>query len=345
MSQVPRKSVRNKDGSRKASSGESQPSLEGAKGANRQPTAALGAGYLLALHKKMGREAFSRLLKTPFASTMNGLMIAIAFTLPALLYLLVINLQLLGGSWDGLPRVSVYLEAKVQSQTTNGLMKKARNSQLFDQVVYISPEQGMKDFQQKAGISSVASELGFNPLPGVIQLTAKADADYQKLNALVVSLEQEAGVDQVRLDRQWVQRLHAILGLLEQIVYTMGVLLSLTILLVISNTIRLNIESRRDEIRIIKMVGGTDGFISLPFIYMGIWYGLSGAILAQVTLLLVMALLSDQIVQLAGLYSTEVDLQGPGITVFFTMVSVGILLGIAGAVVGCYRHLRTLSPV
>ncbi|OED47171.1 hypothetical protein ACH42_03325 [Endozoicomonas sp. (ex Bugula neritina AB1)] len=346
MSQNPRKSVRNKDGSRRVvTSEEDSKNHDAHKGAQRQQAAKLSIQYLRALHVQMGKEAYHRLLKTPFASLMNSLMIAVAFTLPALLYLLVINLQVLGGSWDGQPRVSVYLNEGIKQQAIDSLLKEISATKTFEEVIYVSPEQGLKDFQNKAGVTNIASELGFNPLPGVIQLTAPADVAYQKLNAFVDVFRSKAGVDQVKLDRQWVQRLHAILGLLENVVYTLGVLLSLTVLLVISNTIRLNIESRRDEIRIIKMVGGTDGFITLPFLYMGIWYGLAGAIIAQVVIFIVMILLAGQVSSLSGLYNSGMAMQGSSLAMFSTMLFTGILLGIMGAIVSCYRHLRTLRPV
>ena len=345
MSQNPRKSVRNKDGSRRLASAEGSHSKDGQRGAHRRQETTLSIHYLVALHKQMGKEAFHRLMSTPVASLMNSLMIAVAFTLPALLYLLVANLQAAGGNWDGQPRVSVYLNSGIKQSVIDSLLKEAKATDLFEEVLYISPGQGIKDFQKKAGVTNVAAELGFNPLPGVIQLTAPADLPYQKLDSFVEIFRKKSGIDQVKLDRQWVQRLHAILGLLENIVYTLGVLLCLTVLLVISNTIRLNIESRREEIRIIKMVGGTDGFITLPFLYMGIWYGLAGAIIAQVIVFVVMLLLAGQVLALSSLYSSSIAIQGPGLMMFLTMLLTGVLLGVIGAVISCYRHLRTLRPV
>ncbi len=335
MSQNSRKGVRSKH---------SQGS-DSARGAERQQAARLSIRYLFDLHKKTGKEAFCRLMKTPVASVMNGLMIAVAFTLPVLLYLLVINLQIVSNSWDGQPGVSVYLDEGIKQQRVDDLIKLTKEYSIFEQVDYISPDQGLADFQQKASIASIASELGFNPLPGVIQLIAYPETSYHQLDAFVTSFEKRSGVDQVRLDRQWVQRLQAILTLLERVVYTLGALLGLTVLLVISNTIRLNIESRREEIRIIKMVGGTDGFVTMPFLYMGVWYGLLGAIMAQVMILVVMTFLGEQILSLVGLYQSSMTIQEPGFSTFLTMMITGVFLGVMGAVVSCYRHLRTLRPV
>lgn len=345
-----RKNVRNQGDRRRSASPEVAASEKHGKsdanrGAQRQQVAKLSIQYLVALHRQMVREALNRLLEAPLASLMNSLMIAVAFTLPALLFLLVVNLQAVGGNWDGQPRVSVYLDSDIKQSMIDRLLKEAEAAEVFESIAYVSPDQGLKAFQKKAGISNIVTDLGFNPLPGVIQLTAPADVLYQDLEAFVETSRKKNGVDQVRLDREWIQRLHAILGLLEHTVYVLGILLGITVLLVISNTIRLNVESRRDEIRIIKMVGGTDGFITLPFLYMGVWYGLIGAIIAQVIVQIVMLLLSGQIVSLSGLYNSDITMMGPGIGLFFSMLSTGIVLGITGAVVSCYRHLRTLRPV
>lgn len=313
-------------------------------GAQRQQIATLSFQYLLELQKKMGKEAFTRLAKSPLASLLNSLMIAVAFTLPALLYLLVLNLQVLGGHWDGQPKLSVYFNVELRQTRIDQLVEDARNNPAFESVEYISPGQGLKDFQEKSAIGNIAGELGFNPLPAVMVLTPPVNTSFEQLEKLAEAFEQQNGVSQVQMDRQWVQRLNAILHLLERFVSTLGILLALTVLLVISNTIRLSIESRRDEIRIIKMVGGTDGFITLPFLYMGAWYGMIGAVMAQILIVVVVSAVSDQIMRLAGLYNSGITIQGAGFGIFLSLLITGVVLGIIGASVSCHRHLSTLVP-
>lgn len=315
-----------------------------ARGAQRQQAASLDFGYLIGLQKQMGREAFSRLLKSPLATVLNSLMIAVAFALPALLYLMVLNLQVLGGSWDGQPRISVYLNQGLNQQRINAVVNVAEQDENLVDVVYISPDQGLKDFREKSGVGDITSELGFNPLPGVLVLTPALETTVTQLENIVTDYQKLSGVNQVQVDREWVQRLNAILELLERAVMTLGVLLGVTALLVIINTLRLNIESRRDEIRIVKMVGGTDGFITLPFIYMGAWYGIAGAILAQIITLLVMSAVSDQVMSLAGLYNSGLNMETAGFSMFGALLATGVLLGITGAKLSCHRHLRTLAP-
>lgn len=314
------------------------------RGANRQVAATLTFHSLISLHHQVGKDALGRLLKTPLASLLNGVLIAVAFSLPVLLFVLVDNFQQLGATWDGQPRISVYLSSGVNQKTIDQRIADYREHSLIEQVVYISPEQGLQDFQQKAGLQDVIAHLGFNPLPGVIQLVPAREASFQQLDDAVVTFQSMEGVEQARLDRQWVQRLQAILMMLERFSMMLGGLLGLTVILVISNTVRLNIESRKEEIKVVSMVGGTRSFIAMPFIYMGVWYGVMGAVLAQVIVFSLITVLSNEVMNLAGLYNSEMVLSGPGFAVLGALLLSGIFLGILGAMGSCYRHFQALVP-
>ncbi|WBA82577.1 permease-like cell division protein FtsX [Endozoicomonas sp. GU-1] len=314
------------------------------RGANRQTVATLTLHSFLSLHRQVGRDALTRLLNNPVASLLNSLLIAVAFSLPVLLFVLVSNVQVLGAAWDGQPKISIYLNHGVSQKIIDQRIADYRQDPLIKEVVYLSPEQGVNDFQQKAGLQDVISQLGFNPLPGVIELLPAIEASFEQLDDAVVHYQQMEGVDQVRLDRQWVQRLQAILTMLERFAIMLGGILGLTVVLVISNTVRLSIESRRDEIKIISMVGGTRGFIAMPFIYMGIWYGVIGAILAQVIVFSLLAVLSHEMMNIAGLYNSEMVLSGPGFGVLGVLLLAGIAFGVLGAISSCYRHFQALVP-
>ncbi|MBO9480878.1 MULTISPECIES: permease-like cell division protein FtsX [Gammaproteobacteria] len=314
------------------------------RGANRQTVATLTLHSFVSLHRQVGRDALTRLLNNPVASLLNSLLIAVAFSLPVLLFVLVSNVQVLGAAWDGQPKISIYLNHGVSQKIIDQRIADYRQDPLIKEVVYLSPEQGVNDFQQKAGLQDVISQLGFNPLPGVIALLPVSEASFEQLDDAVVHYQQMEGVDQVRLDRQWVQRLQAILTMLERFAVMLGGILGLTVVLVISNTVRLSIESRRDEIKIISMVGGTRGFIAMPFIYMGIWYGVIGAILAQVIVFSLLAVLSHEMMNIAGLYNSEMVLSGPGFGVLGVLLLAGIAFGVLGAMSSCYRHFQALVP-
>ncbi|USE37269.1 ABC transporter permease [Endozoicomonas sp. SCSIO W0465] len=258
--------------------------------------------------------------------------------------MLVSNVQILGATWDGHPKISIYLNHGVSQKTIDQRLADYRENPLIKEVVYISPEQGVNDFQQQAGLQDVIAQLGFNPLPGVIELRPVNEASFEQLDEALVYFQRMDGVDQVRLDRQWVQRLQTILTMLERFAFMLGGILGLTVVLVISNTVRLSIESRRDEIKIISMVGGTRGFIAMPFIYMGIWYGVMGAVLAQVIVFSLLSVLSHEMMKIAGLYSSEMVLSYPGFSILGSLLLFGIAFGVLGAISSCYRHFQVLVP-
>ena len=314
------------------------------KGAERQAVATLTFAAHAALHRQVATDALARLLKAPVATMLNGLLIAVAFALPVLFFVLVSNLQTLGASWDGQPGISVYLDNGLAQEAIDQLIADYRQDPLIKEVSYISPQQGLAAFQQRVGLQDIISQLGSNPLPGVIELVPISDATVAQLDQAVVVYQGTTGVDQVRLDRQWVQRLQAILSLLERFSLALGIILGLTVVLVVSNTVRLSIESRRDEIRVVSMVGGTRGFIAMPFIYMGVWYGIMGALLAHVLVFSLLAVLRTEVVTIAGLYGSEMVLSGPGLDISAVLLSCGILLGAVGALGSCYRHFQTLVP-
>ena len=314
------------------------------KGAERQVLATLTMRTQAALHRQVAIDALLRLLKTPVATLLSSLLIAVAFALPVLFFVLATNLQTLGSTWDGQPGISVYLDNGLAQEAVDQLIADYRQDPLIEEVSYIPPQQGLADFQQRAGLQDVIKQLGFNPLPGVIELVPSSEATVAQLDQAVAAYRGVVGVDQVQLDRQWVQRLQAILSLFERFAIALGVILGLTVILVISNTVRLSIESRRDEIRVVSMVGGTRGFIAMPFVYMGIWYGIIGALLAHVIVFSLLAVLRREAMAIAELYNSDMVLSGLGFEVSGVLLSCGIVLGAVGALGSCYRHFQALEP-
>ncbi|WP_252177114.1 permease-like cell division protein FtsX [Endozoicomonas sp. 4G] len=341
---LPRKSVRNKDGSRKKQPEASPPKgSDDERGAARKKTTAFSVAYLKSLHRQVAGDSLRRIFKTPFASFLNCLMIAVAFALPAILVLLSNNLQTLGHGWEGQPRISLYLESKLGRDQINRLRVEARDDPDVEQFLYISPDEGLNDFQKKTRMKGVIDALGFNPLPGVLELTPREGLSAEQLNELMKKYQVKQGVMEARLDQEWVERLASITQLLERFTVILSVLLGIIVLLTIGNTVRLSVESRRAEIKVIKLVGGTDGFVTLPFLYMGMWYGLGGALMALLIILGVLAALMSGVLELAALYGSSFTPEGPGLAMFFSLLAAGVFLGVAGAAVSCYRHVRTVE--
>ncbi|WOG27160.1 permease-like cell division protein FtsX [Endozoicomonas sp. 8E] len=340
----PRKSVRNEDGSRKKQPETGTPKDNDAeRGAARKKATGFSMAYLKSLHRQVAGDSLGRIFKTPFASFLNCMMIAVAFALPAILVLLSNNLQLLGHDWEGQPRISLYLENKLGRDQVNRLRVEARDDPNIEQFLYISPDEGLNEFQERAQMKGVIEALGFNPLPGVLELAPREGLNSEHLNELMKKYQVKEGVMEARLDHEWIERLQSMTQLLERFTVILSVLLGIIVLLTIGNTVRLSVESRRAEIKVIKLVGGTDGFVTLPFLYMGMWYGLGGALLALLIILAVLAGLMSGVLELAALYGSSYTPVGPGFAMFFSLLASGVFLGVAGAAVSCYRHVRTIE--
>ena len=193
---------------------------------------------------------------------------AVALSLPMGLALLLDNVERLGGSWQRAAQISLFMQLDVDAATGERLRDQVAGMPDVAEADWISREQALEEFQQLSGLGEALKELPENPLPGVILVTPD-EVDKDKLEALRQQLAELPGVQQAQLDLLWVERLTAILKLGDRFVFGLTLLLVATLLLVIGNTIRLHIENRRTEIEVVKLVGGTDGYVRRPFLYMG----------------------------------------------------------------------------
>jgi cell division transport system permease protein len=290
-------------------------------------------------------DSLQRLLATPWQSMMTWLVVAIALVLPALLYLAVDNIQPVSEQWQNDTQLSLYIEPKAQPIAIEKLQQRLSELVEVDAVELITPAMAQQEFQQYSGLGSVLASLDSNPLPYVLTVQATASNHTpEQLSALQVRLQKESLVESVQLDMNWLRRLQEIMHLAQRVVLSLALLLSVGVILIIGNTIRLAIESRRNEIVVIKMVGGTDGFIKRPFLYTGFWYGIGGAILALPLLFFAELWLSSPVQQLAFLYESEYTLSLIDINIGALIIMVAGVLGWLGAWLSVSRHLKNIEP-
>jgi cell division transport system permease protein len=290
-------------------------------------------------------DSLKRLLATPWQSMMTWLVVAIALVLPALLYLAFDNIRLVGEQWQNDTQISLYIQPKAQPVAIEKLQQRLSELAEVDTVELITPAMAQQEFQQYSGLGSVLASLDDNPLPYVltVQVTASNNSPEQ-LTALQARLQSEALVESAQLDMNWLRRLQEIMRLAQRVVLSLALLLSVGVILIIGNTIRLAIESRRNEIVVIKMVGGTDGFIKRPFLYTGFWYGIGGALLALPILFIAELWLSGPIKQLAFHYESEYTLSLIDINIAALIIMFAGILGWLGAWLSVSRHLKHIEP-
>lgn len=288
--------------------------------------------------------ALGRLREQRAANLMTAAVIGIALALPAAFLLLLDNLELITGDWEGSTRASLFLERELDAEGQRDAVNQARAVDGVSRVELIPPEAALAEFRTHSGMGEALELLEENPLPPVLVVEPAAELGPDAVEALAERLAALGPVEDVRLDRQWLRRLHALMALAERGVWVITSLLGLTVVLVVGNTIRLDIENRREEIVITKLIGGTDAFVRRPFLYAGLWYGVGGGLLACVLVEGGRWLLAGPAGELARLYGTGFQLRGLGVDGAVTLLACGAALGLLGSWVAVGRHLSAIEP-
>ncbi len=296
-------------------------------------------------HGRAVSETLDRLIGSPVASLLTVATIAIALALPATLLVLVDNLERLAGDWRQGAALSLFLSPELNEADGERLAAALRIRIDIAAVELISREAGLVEFREYSDLGGALEQLGSNPLPVVLAVYPAPDMTRaDDAQALVEALGALPGVDFARADAQWVRRLQSLLSLLRDGTLLLGAMLSLGVVLVVGNTIRLEIENRRDEIQIMDLVGATAAFIRRPFLYAGAWYGLLGGILAWALVTGAVTLLQAPVNRVAELYGSEAVLTGLDPRQSLSLLGIGALLGVVGSRIAAGRHLRRLRP-
>jgi cell division transport system permease protein len=289
--------------------------------------------------------SLGRLIRSPLASFLTLLVIALALALPAALKLFVTNAQAATGNFASAVDVSVYLKTDVPLAKAQQLTQAAQQRPDVATVTLISADKGLEDFRTYSGFGDALAALKENPLPHVLHVRPRAAASSAAgLDSLRRYFAAWPEVDLVQVDSEWVMRFNAILEVLQRLLIIAAVLLGIGVLAIIGNTIRLEIQARRAEIEVTKLVGGSNAFVRRPFLYTGVLYGLGGALLAWGILTLVVLVLRDSVATLARLYGSRYLLEGLTPDDIGVLLGVGLVLGWLGAWIAAARHLRSIEP-
>lgn len=310
------------------------------KAANRSHKPRSSLGNMFRHHQDVAVDSLFRLLAEPASTFLAWAVIGIALALPLCLSLLVQNLQSSGANLDQATQISLYIE---EGTAPESLQEEIAARTDVRQVELITRDVALEEFQASSGFGEVLDGLSENPLPDVLVVTP-LESEAAAMEVLVGNLAALPGVKSAELDLQWVQRLNAILVVVQRLAWGLSVLLCIGVVLVIGNTIRLAIENRRAEIVVVKLVGGTNAYVARPFLYTGLWYGAGGGLLAVLVLVGGLFMLQAPVRQLTGLYGSDFRLQGLNISGVLLVLLGGGLLGWLGAWVAVLRHLRAIEP-
>jgi cell division transport system permease protein len=296
-------------------------------------------------HAQVALASLGRIVKNNLASLMTCSVIGIALALPVGLHVLLANLQNVSGAWDSGASISLFLKQKVSDRQAVSLARVLRLHQRIEDVELITREAALEEFQQLSGYADALEALDSNPLPAVLIVQPKTEyTTAESAQLLVRELKLLPETEIVQLDLQWVQRLQAITVIAQRAVVVLATLLGMAVLLIVGNTIRLEIQNRHAEIEITKLIGATNAFIRRPFLYTGFWYGLFGGIIALLLVAIAITLLSGPIANLANLYESSFDLAAFDFLTIVSLLLGSSMLGLAGAWLAVARHLSAIEP-
>lgn len=294
-------------------------------------------------HRQSFQASLQRLLIRPWSTALTVLVMGIALALPLLLFVLLDNARSLSGGLREAREFTIFLKTE---QSIEAAQKFA--AELGKRVDVISvdlrtSEQGLAEFRQLSGFSEALDVLDDNPLPNVLVLTPRLETRTSD-PPLLAELRSDARVDMVQYDAEWRKRLSAILGFGQRAMLALAVLLGLATLLVVGNTVRMDIQARAEEIAVVQLMGASDGFVRRPFLYSGLCYGVLGGALAVVSVGIVELVVRAPLLELLTSYQNRFSLHGFGWFDAMMVVSASAVLGWLGAWIVSTRHLFAGRP-
>jgi cell division transport system permease protein len=298
-----------------------------------------------ARHAQVLVGSLGRIVHEPFAAIMTMGVIAVALALPLFLSLLLQNARMASGNWNEAYDLSVYLDKSASAARVQALAKSLRLRGDVSAVRVITADQALAEFRNDSGFGKALDVLSDNPLPDTLVVTPTLQSSTpQGTDTLKSAIAAMSDVQTVQIDTEWVKRLHAMLDLLRRVVWLTAGLLGVGIVIIVSNTIRLDILNRRAEIEVMKLVGASDGFARRPFLYSGIWYGLGGGLLALMLVAIAAAVLARPVARLAFLYGSAFRLEGVNVATGLGVLGVAVGLSWLGSWLAATRHIRAIEP-
>ncbi|MCD9027235.1 permease-like cell division protein FtsX [Luteimonas sp. BDR2-5] len=283
--------------------------------------------------------SLGRLFRKPWSAALTIGVMAVALALPLGLWLVLGNVARLGGSIDASRQISVFLVQDVEIARVGSLADELRGRADVGAVEHRTPDEGLAELRERGEFGDAIDAIDENPLPHVLIVTPAGD-EMQLVQALRALPEAEL----VQHDTQWRQRLDGWLQFGGRVVWVLAALLGLGALLVVGNTVRLDIQSRREELGVLQLLGATDGFIRRPFLYLGAWYGLGAGAVALALLGVAGSALQAPLAELAASYGTTFVLRGFGPVDAALVLVASTALGWLGGGIVTGHFLRQTRP-
>ena len=306
---------------------------------NSRAQARSGAGIWLDQHLYSVVSSLGRAVRRPWATLLTVGVMAVAFALPLGLWLALQNVGHFAGDVQQSREIDLFLTPETPVARAQALAETLRARDDVASVELRTPDQGLAEFRQRSGLADSLDLLDGNPLPALLVVVPEGDEA-----RLVAALEALPETDLLQHDAAWRERLTGWMGFGERLTWVLAALFGLGALLVVGNTVRLDLQSRREEIGVLQLLGASDGFIRRPFVYLGAWYGLAAGALALGLLTLAALALRDPLAALARSYGSPFVLSGLDPLGAALVVLAATIVGWLGAWLVTGHFLRQTRP-
>jgi cell division transport system permease protein len=306
---------------------------------NARTQARSGLGIWLDQHLYSFVSSLGRAARRPWATLLTIGVMAIALALPLGLWLALQNVGHFAGDVQQSREIDLFLKPDTPVARAQALALELRGRDDVADVELRTPEQGMAEFRERSGLGASLDTLEGNPLPSLLIVVPEGDDA-----RLVAALQALPETDLLQHDAAWRDRLAGWMGFGRRLAWVLAALFGLGALLVVGNTVRLDIQSRREEIGVLQLLGASDGFIRRPFIYLGAWYGLAAGGLALGLLTLAALALREPLATLARSYGSAFALVGLDPVGAVAVVAAATVIGWLGAWLVTGHFLRQTRP-
>lgn len=288
-------------------------------------------------------QTLKQLVNTPFSSLLSIMVIGIAFSLPLGIYTLLENLQTISGHVADTPQLSLFLKQNVTQSGIENINSRLEEFPDIASFQFISKDIALRQLQQEGGLTDIVNNLINNPLPDAFIINIR-QISADELEAIRATMKEWPEVEHVQVDTDWARRLDALLKLGQLAVSMLTILLGAALIIVVFNTIRLQILTKRDEIEVSKLIGATDTFIRRPFLYFGAIQGMAGAASAWLIIALGIQAINESLIELTRLYATDFHLCHLSLLDSFSLLVFSAWLGWLGARLSVAQHLSQIEP-
>jgi cell division transport system permease protein len=299
--------------------------------------------HFIYLHAQSARNALIKILRQPFGSLLNLLMLSVALALPLSLFLAVSSIQDWAGRLEATPQITLFMEQSAEDADISAVSSTLHKHPEIQSFTFVSKGQALTDMEKRNGLQGLSDGLGGNPLPDAFVVTPTT-LEPHELDLLQKELSGLPMVESAQFDASWAQRLYAMVELGRKLTWFLGAVLGLALVLVTNNTIRMQILARREEIEVSKLIGAPDSFIRRPFLYHALWQGVLAALAAWGLTVWLTLEANPAISAFARLYNEQVEFRNLQPKELAVLLFASALLAMFGARMATNHHLRRIEP-